>query len=359
MRVAWLTSLPSPYWTPVWDKLSEKLSLQIFFTNSENNARGWKIPVNSKWQHHTFLKRIFYLGEAQIIPSPFGFKKVCKNADVLVIGGGWEVPIHVLSMAYARLRKIDVYIVYESVLESHKFKGKFVKTIRFLVLNLATRVISVGPRSTQAILGTGIKEKKIIQLFNPVNVDFFHTISKSHKAADVFGHRFVTVAQLIERKNLTSVIEAFKITSDFQDVLTIAGDGVLRSSLEKYVSKLQFNGRVIFTGQLSQVQLAELYAESDTLILASTNEVWGMVVTESLASGCHVVVSENCGVSTFVNGMQGAYICNTTVKSIADSMQKSKNEFSGKVSNPEILQFTPERFANELIGLVTETFSLK
>lgn len=351
-NIAWLTSLPSPYWIPIWNKLSSNFDLKVFFTNKENNERGWQIPPSSKWKHHTFSKRVFYLGQAQIIPNPFGFRKICREAEILIIGGGWEVPVHAFSMAYARMQRMEVYIISESVLESHRFKGRTVRLIRFLVFSLATKIISVGPRSTLAILETGIKRKKILELFNPVNVEFFNSISKSTKRAKFIGHRFIAVGRLIELKNFESIVRSFNLMSESTDTLTIAGEGPLRSSLERCVADLNLQDQVFFTGQLSQIELAKLYADSCTLILASTNEVWGMVATEALSAGCHVVVSDNCGVSTFVKGMRGTYICNTSIDSIATCMQESKSRYSGQIMNPEILNFTPERFARELSSAI-------
>jgi glycosyltransferase involved in cell wall biosynthesis len=347
-KIAWLTSLPSPYWIPVWDELALKNSLKLFFTNGVENARGWKIPSDPIWKHHVFSKKILYFGEAQVIPNPMGFRKITIRNEIVVIGGGWEVPIHVLTMAYARLKRKKVFIISESVIESHRYTGKFVRKIRFIVFKLATKIITVGERSTLSVLETGISKNKIIELFNPVDVQFFNDKGNETQRNTSLGHMFIAAGRLIKLKNFESIIKAFKNIANPQDVLTIAGDGPLRNTLENLAVEIQIQNQVKFIGHLSQIEIAKLYSQSHTLVLASTNEVWGMVATEALSAGCQVIVSRNCGVSNFIEKMSGVYICETDVASIATSMRKSRNEFRGKNLKPEILQFTPKKFVDNL-----------
>ena len=105
-----------------------------------------------------------------------------------------------------------------------------------------------------------------------------------------------------------------------------------------------------FAGHQSQEELAKLYAASNTFILASTNEVWGLVVNEALASGLHVIVSDKCGVAEFVREMDGAFICKTDQQSLQEEMQASSRQWNGYIEEPEILKYTPEKFADGIIG---------
>ena len=351
-RISWLTSLPSPYWVPIWNSLSKNYALELYFTNSEVNQRGWLVPANVNWKFNFLSKKIFYFDQSQIIPSVFGFRKISFRSDVLVVGGGWEVPIHVFAMLYARLKCKQVYIISESVIESHRFSGPLARKIRYGVFNLATKVITVGNRSTKAVQATGIARQNIIQLFNPIDTEFVKA-KKESKARDEFvGHRFIAVGRLIQLKNFEAVIRSFSMIASPNDRLTLVGEGPLRHYLEKLVSELNIQEKVLFTGHLTQQQLSNLYLKSCTLVLPSTNEVWGMVVTEALASGCHVVVSKNCGVSDFVQSMKGAYLSGTDVESIAIAMTQSKMDYYAPIENPEILKYTPQKFVLEICNLI-------
>jgi glycosyltransferase involved in cell wall biosynthesis len=351
VNISILTSLPSPYRVPIWNKLAEEYNLKLFFTNGEVNQRGWVIPQNTKWQFHFFSKKIFYLGEAQIIPSPFGFYRVSKDADIVIIGGGWEVPLHVATMVYSRITRKKVFIISESTLNSHRFNGRFFAFLRATTYNIANKVLSVGELATESLVKNGVSPDKIIELFNPIDVQFFYNTSQKSSPDSRSGHCYLCVGRLIPLKNFENTIIAFSEVANSEDSLIIVGVGYLQPSLEKLVHSLNLEDRISFLGEKSQSELAQIYSSCATLVMASTNEVWGMVASEALASGCHVVASSVSGISSLIRDMQGVYICETTVSSIAEMMKLSRTEYLGRIVNPEILQFSPEKYVDRLVGI--------
>ena len=198
------------------------------------------------------------------------------------------------------------------------------------------------------MLETGIAREKIIELFNPVDVRYFAEYSHSHRGLSTEGHRFLFVGQLIKRKNILNIIRAFAQVANPDDSLTIAGDGPLKVQIRELIEELHLEDQTRMVGHKNQEELAYLYANSDTLVMPSTNEVWGLVANEALASGAHAIVSDVSGVSDFIKNMQGAYICTTDVESIASKMTESRENYAGPVKDPEILKYTPERFAEKL-----------
>jgi glycosyltransferase involved in cell wall biosynthesis len=195
----------------------------------------------------------------------------------------------------------------------------------------------------------GIASEKIVTLFNPVDVGWFHSFAKDHRTPQSQGHRYIYVGQLIERKNVATILHSFAAIRNDAETLTIAGDGPLAQDLKNLAASLGIAESVTFAGHRSQEELSKLYATSNTLILASTNEVWGLVVNEALASGLHVVVSDKCGVAEFVQDMDGAYICATDQKSLQEAMSTSSRQWNGYIEEPEILKFTPELYVELLI----------
>ena len=241
---------------------------------------------------------------------------------------------------------------YRSTIDSHRFNNILIRKIRSTILSKADFIITSGNASTNAVKAMGIAPEKIITLFNPVDVRWFHSFAQNHRIPVTTSHRYIYVSQLIERKNVATVIKAFASIRNSSDTLTIAGDGPLAQELKNLVATLGISDSVIFAGHKNQEELAQLYTASNTLILASTNEVWGLVVNEALASGLHVVVSDKCGVTEFVKDMKGAYISSTDQQSIQIMMEKSREEWSGYIQDPEILQFTPERFAEGVLQVI-------
>jgi glycogen synthase len=85
------------------------------------------------------------------------------------------------------------------------------------------------------------------------------------------------------------------------------------------------------------------------LVLPSYEEVWGLVVNEALACGLHVVVSLVCGVAPTVAGMRGVWLCDTSQAALAHAIRLSCAAWSGPINQPEILQHTPQAFAETFL----------
>jgi glycosyltransferase involved in cell wall biosynthesis len=350
-RINWLTNLPAPYRIPIWNRLAIKTNLKVYFTYGEKNYRFWTFPKNTKWQVMVLEKKIYLWKNTEIILNFTSSFKIASHAEYLVISG-WENPFYIAVLLLSRLTETKTSILYESTAATHRFNGKLALYLKGKILNLADSIVTVGNSSTEAVLAAGVNRSKILQIFNPVDVSFFHSYSMANRIETSSGHRFLFVGQLIERKNVKSLIHAFSKIARNGDTLSIAGDGILKNQIFALINDLKLNGTVNLVGQKSQDELAKIYANSDTLVMPSIEEVWGLVANEALASGMHAVVSEKSGVTDLISEMPGVYICKTDIESIAEAMDKSRGDFKVAIKQPEILKYTPERFADELLKWV-------
>ena len=110
---------------------------------------------------------------------------------------------------------------------------------------------------------------------------------------------FLTVARLIDRKNLPFLIEAYaryRATADAAPHdLVLCGDGPDRERIERVIRRAGAEG-VHLHGWVPQSRLAPYFALASALILPSREfECWGLVVNEAMASGLPVLVSRQCG----------------------------------------------------------------
>jgi glycosyltransferase involved in cell wall biosynthesis len=350
-RVLWLTNLPAPYRFPIWARIAESLDLKVIFLLKEKNWRNWTVPLNSNWKYEYLSLNSKNFGDFDLIPSFRGAKRLLKDIDLVVVGG-WEAPFYLRIISLAKHQKIPVIQFYESTGDSHRFNNIIIRKIRSAIFSQADFIVTAGTASTKAVQAMGIAPEKIITLFNPVDVSWFHSFAQAHRTPQTLGHRYIYVGQLIERKNVATVIQAFATIKNENDTLTIAGDGPLAQDLKTLATSLGLDESVDFVGHKNQEELTALYASSNTFILASTNEVWGLVVNEALASGLHVVVSDKCGAAEFVKDMKGAYTCQTDQESIQKAMAVSSRAWNGYIEKPEILDFTPERFADGVAQLI-------
>ncbi len=93
-------------------------------------------------------------------------------------------------------------------------------------------------------------------------------------------------------------------------------------------------------------------ATSQTLVLASTEEVWGLVVNEALAAGLHVVVSDRCGVARSVEGQLGVFLTEPELPQLVTAMESSRAAWRGWIETPEILTHDASRFVSDLEACV-------
>ena len=314
--------------------LKPKLSFKYSYLRIKGRFFGVPTPI-----YLNFLKCIKLI--KSLIPKSIYFD-------------GWESPAFIFSIIYSKiiLRKL-VLIGYRGNLFSHNYNNFLIKKLRRIIFGLADYIVTVGELSTDDVISLGVAPSKVVELFNPVDVSLFHVVSLSNRTVDLdSGHRFIFVGQLIPRKNVDSLLQAFSMISNPNDSLTIAGEGILESELQELSRKLGILNQVKFLGFQSPDEMPLIYSNIDTLVLPSTQEVWGLVANEALAAGAHVVVSQVAGVSASIRDMQGVYLCNPDKESIAAAMQLSRAQFNGPIASPEILKFTPEKFAQSLIEVI-------
>lgn len=107
---------------------------------------------------------------------------------------------------------------------------------------------------------------------------------------------FLFCAKLIDKKRPLDAIRALAIarkTAPCQ--LAIVGDGELRAQCEREVASLGLESSVRLLGFRNQSELPRLYSMSDVLVLPSSDEPWGLVVNEAMASGAAVIASNRVG----------------------------------------------------------------
>lgn len=102
-------------------------------------------------------------------------------------------------------------------------------------------------------------------------------------------------AKLQPWKRPQDLLAAFAQAASPNSFLVLAGDGVLRSSLERQANAIGVAEKVRFLGFVNQSGLPEIYCASDILVLPSSYEPFGVVVNEAMLCGCPVIVSDRVG----------------------------------------------------------------
>lgn len=345
--LVWLTNAPAPYRVPLWQRLGEAHTVEVFFVGPKVEGHDWKVPGGIAFRTRT----------SRLMTPTIVYRLVTSDS---VVVGMWERPAVILAVALRRLLGRPSVSFYESTALTHRFQSGPVAWVRRWSFHRVDAVLTAGPASTDAVLAMGVPRERIITGFNSVDVAAFaegagkvrETLSRPP------GHRFLYVGQLIARKNVEAALRAFAAVAQQEDEFFIVGTGPEQPFLERLVARSGLEDRVHFIGHRDGDALCEEYGSADTLVLPSTEEVWGLVVNEALASGLHVVVSESAGVVPSVAHMAGVFVATPTVEGIAEQMAASRALWNGPVSAPEMLKHTPDQAATAVLQALEKATQL-
>lgn len=132
-------------------------------------------------------------------------------------------------------------------------------------------------------------------------------------------------AKLQPWKRPLDLLQAFAKANIPRALLVFAGEGPLRSQLEREAAALGLAGRVRFLGFANQTQLPGVYTAADLMVLPSVYDAFGVVVNEAMLCGCPVVASDHVGAARdlIAHGRTGfVYPCGQ-IDALADVLQQA------------------------------------
>lgn len=154
--------------------------------------------------------------------------------------------------------------------------------------------------------------KKIIYIPGiGINIEKFNKkdLNKAEKLNDL-GIKsnqkvFLTIGELIERKNYETAIKSLAYLKDQNFIYLICGTGVLEDSLKTLVKNMGFENKVFFLGYRNDI--SEICSIADIFIFPSYQEGLPVSIMEAMAAGLPVVCSEIRGntdlIENEINGL--------------------------------------------------------
>lgn len=118
--------------------------------------------------------------------------------------------------------------------------------------------------------------------------------------ASTVAFRFLFVGSLIPLKRVGLLLETLGKLSDCPFTLDVIGDGPLLTEVQGMADRT-LPGQVRFHGILPITEVAQWMASADCLVLPSSHDGWGAVVSEAILAGTPVVCSSACGSKALVN----------------------------------------------------------
>ena len=224
-----------------------------------------------------------------------------------------------------RLRGRRVYALMESKFDDYP-RSLWREVGKSLFVAPYNGALAPSRRSRDYFAFLGIRRDTIELGYSAIDIARLSDAAKGDPKNIAFSKRpFLIVARLVPKKNISRVLQAFaqyrKGSKDRRE-LHIVGYGPLREELEAQAAKLGVGKAVRFLGAQEASEVAKAMAGAAALVLASTEEQFGLVVIEALAVGLPVIVSSNAGATDVLvrNLDNGVVIDPYDVESIVRAM---------------------------------------
>jgi glycosyltransferase involved in cell wall biosynthesis len=174
----------------------------------------------------------------------------------------------------------------------------------------------IPKNNVQRIPGTGVNFDR----FNPDGISEEQVVILRQELGLGAGDRFfLSVAELIPRKRIEDILQAFAKLADPTAHLVLAGQGPMLDKLQALGIQLGISANVHFLGQRSDIPV--LLKAASALILVSQHEGLPNCVIESLYCRTPVIGSDIGGTRDLLQGGSGLLVGVGEIASLTESMR--------------------------------------
>jgi glycosyltransferase involved in cell wall biosynthesis len=355
-KVAVIANIPSPYRVDFYNalELSGELDFKVFFLSETESNRDWEQTLGGAKFSYEVLTGIHAFWSKREWPvhlNPSIFFKLLRYSPNVVVTTGYDAIGYWLGLAYAKIMRRKLVTWYGSTKNDQTTTTGPVNTLRSYYLRNSAGFFTYGRAATASLQSKGVQSSRIVTGLNTVDMAKIRdSVSELRSAERIMEERnqypeflFLYAGQLIERKRVDLLLDAFSKIDPATAGLIIAGSGSDLSSLQDQAKKLALNN-VWFESFRQYDEMPDLYALADALVLPSDREVWGLVVNEGLAGGLYSIVSDAAGCSGELvsNPLMGQSFHTSSADDLSEAMRDA-------VSNGESIARSREKRAETAV----------
>lgn len=344
LKLTILHNIISPYRLPLFEELSKKYDLCVYFCKANTKDRLW----NTSLKNYTFKYKI--LSSLNIGPLVFNFfllKELFKNkSDCFIVAENPENAISTLTVfTIAKINKSKIILWSERIdnkivtLSHFKTSNNFFRNIcynfvksvyknyRKCLYSKSDVLLPLSSAAESYLKMEGVDKKKIkrsIQIMPESILAKPTTTSISPEFKD--KKVILSLGYLIKEKGVDTLIKAFNQLNRNDAVLMIAGAGDQEDSLKKLSNE---NNNIYFLGYVEETEKANCFSSADIFVFTSHHDVWGFVVNEALYYGLPVISSDKaCASELIEDGKTGFVVKDNDIHELAKRMEKLLNNQS-------------------------------
>jgi glycosyltransferase involved in cell wall biosynthesis len=174
----------------------------------------------------------------------------------------------------------------------------------------------------------GVASDRVRVIYDGVDTSLFHPGSQDEARErlklDITGKIILFVGNLVGVKAIDKLLDACELLHQ-QGIAfhtAVIGQGELRGTLEKQLSKLQCHGAVKFYGSIPQETLPDWYRAADVLVLPSYSEGVPNVLLEASACRLPYVASNVGGIPEIAGQGQGLLVPPGDASALANAIKE-------------------------------------
>ena len=285
-----------PYHNSRFNYLSEFKGFKIFVieTNTKSKKYLWEEVKNKNYTIYKLNKNI-KKGSQIFADINHQIIKILSQANPNIIFiTGWYERTHYFLIYKSYFKKIPIILLSDSRYRDDKriFYKELIK--RILLKSFSSGIVA-GKESADYLMKLNFKKSNIFRPYNVVDNNYFLKTYTTNK--NIHSNYFLCIARFLERKNYKNLLKAFEIYKKKKGNLNllIIGSGPEEKLIKEIKKKSKFSNSIFVESWKETSLLPQYYREAKATVLASTQETWGLVINESMASGTPCIVSKSCG----------------------------------------------------------------
>ena len=307
MKILYFGSSPAPYQLDFWKELNKFHSIEQIYLLKKIPIHSWEFSDDNSI---SFIDYDYLKFRWRNIKAILRLPKIIFNKQFdLIIIGGYHLP-YLITFFAAFIKRKKIFLWLERPFEASRITS-IVKRYYFKFLAFfATGVLCVGKLAHQYYS----------QFFcNNFNLPYSIHVNKKNLSIrnDLDILNFLFIGQLIERKGIPLILDAFKRIPDKNIRLLIGGIGTYESHVQL---ASRHDRRIEYLGYLNQEGKDKVLDESDVLLMPSIYDGWGVVLAEGTSRGLFSVVTKTVGAMHDICDYNDHIPVELNIKSIENAM---------------------------------------
>lgn len=315
LKVAFANNYITPYRIPLYETLAAfpLWDLMVYVSTDMEFDRQWELRHDWLFKSRrnfnlSYKRRVIHTSpiryeDVRQVHLPIGLLyDLWRFEPDMVISAEMGMRSLLAALYCAVFRKPLILWYYQTQWTEKNIDWKK-RIIRQVLVRSARAFVGMGTEARLYLQGLGAEPSKIFDAPNSMDLSLFQFRSseterlRTRQELGVRGLTYLFSGRMIPTKGGSLLLKAWEVFSRSragEATLLMVGGGVEEASLREQVARMGLKD-VVFAGFFQTEELPRIYAAADVFVFTTLEDVWGLVVNESLAMGLPVICSRYAG----------------------------------------------------------------